>query len=181
MTEKYEFIDGEAGNYPVRRMCVWAGVSTSGFHQWRSRPLSSTAGRRAELKAIIRQVFSDSHETYGYRRVHAALQRMNVQAGPELIHALMRELGLFPCQPRPWRVTTVADDAAPQTPDLVARDFTADAPGLKLVRGLHRRMLTKLLRDAFGLDCRLIVHPAWSDDSGDQQATLAVALVRGLP
>ncbi|MGY9071321.1 IS3 family transposase [Streptomyces sp. CAS3] len=66
-----------------------------------------------ELGAIIRQVFSDSHETYGHRRVHAALQRMNAQAGPELVRALMRELGLVPCRPRPWRATTVAGDARP--------------------------------------------------------------------
>ena len=133
MTEKYEFIDGEADNFPVQRMCIWAGVSTSGFYHWRSRPLSATAKRRAELRAVILQVFSDSQETYGYRRVHAALQRMNVQAGAELVRALMRELGLVPCQPRPWRATTIADDAAPATPDLLARDFTADAPGRKLV------------------------------------------------
>ncbi|MGW3636116.1 IS3 family transposase [Streptomyces sp. NPDC005122] len=133
VTEKYEFIDGEAGNFPVQQMCTWAGVSTSGFYHWRSRPLSATAKRRAELRAVILQVFSDSHETYGYRRVHAALQRMNVQAGAELVRALMRELGLVPCQPRPWRATTIADDAAPATPDLLARDFTADAPGRKLV------------------------------------------------
>nr|QIY74590.1 hypothetical protein HEP84_41345 [Streptomyces sp. RLB1-33] len=37
---------------------------------------------------------------------------MNVQAGAELVRALMRELGLVPCQPRPWRATTIADDAA---------------------------------------------------------------------
>ncbi|WP_107357826.1 IS3 family transposase [Streptomyces agglomeratus] len=133
VTEKYEFIDGEAQNFPVQQMCTWAGVSTSGFYHWRSRPLSATAKRRAELRAVILQVFSDSQETYGYRRVHAVLQRMNVQAGVELVRALMRELGLVPCQPRPWRATTIADDAAPATPDLLARDFTADAPGRKLV------------------------------------------------
>jgi putative transposase len=99
----------------------------------RCRPPPDAAGRRTELKEIICQVFSDSHETYGYRRVHAALKRMNVQAGPELVRALMRELGLVPCQPRPWRLTTVADDTASSTPDLMARDFTADAPGRKLV------------------------------------------------
>lgn len=136
MTEKYEFIDGEADNFPVQRMCTWAGVSTSGFYHWRSRPLSDTAKRRAELRAVILQVFSDSQETYGYRRVHAVLQRMNVQAGAEPVRALMRELGLVPCQPRPWRATTIADDAALTTPDLLARDFTADAPGRKLVSDL---------------------------------------------
>ncbi|MGW1617350.1 IS3 family transposase, partial [Streptomyces sp. NPDC002285] len=132
MTEKYEFIGGEAGNFPVQQMCTWAGVSTSGVYHWRSRPLSATAKRRAELRAVSLQVFSDSQETYGYRRVHAVLKRMYVQAGAELVRALMRELGLVPCQPRPWGATTIADDAAPATPGLLARDFTADAPGREL-------------------------------------------------
>ena len=46
---------------------------------------------------------------------------------------LIRELGLEACQPRPWRTTTVRDEQAAETPDLVARDFTAEAPGTKLV------------------------------------------------
>jgi hypothetical protein len=53
VTEKYEFIDGEADNFPVQQMCTWAGVSTSGFYHWKSRPWSATAKRRAELRAVI--------------------------------------------------------------------------------------------------------------------------------
>ena len=46
---------------------------------------------------------------------------------------VMRELGLVACQPRPFRpVTTIAGDAM-ELPDLVRRDFTATAPGCKLV------------------------------------------------
>ena len=133
MSDKYEFIDGEKENYPIARMCSWSKVSRSGFYSWRSRPSSATTERRATLKTIIRRVFEDADQTYGYRRVHAQLARLDVPAGPELVRALMRELGLVPCQPRPWRLTTVSDAAAPDTPDLVARDFTADAPGRKLV------------------------------------------------
>jgi putative transposase len=39
-----------------------------------------------------------------------------------------------PCQPRPWRHSlTEADPAAASIPDLVNRDFTAKAPGEKMV------------------------------------------------
>ncbi len=42
--------------------------------------------------------------------------------------------GLAALQPRPWRqALTAADAGAPVLPDLVARDFTATAPGRKLV------------------------------------------------
>jgi putative transposase len=136
VTDKYEFIDAtkaQAPEYPITGMCEWLAVSTSGFYEWRSRPASATAIRREELKILIRHVFEESDDTYGYRRVHAALARLGVRAGLELVRGLMRELELVACQPRPWRpTTTVAGDAA-GVPDLVRRDFTATAPGSKLV------------------------------------------------
>jgi transposase InsO family protein len=133
VTEKYEFIDGEKVYHPVRKMCDWLGVSSSGFYAWRSRPISATAERREELEVIIRHIFDESDGTYGYRRIHAALTRMDVQVGPELVRGLMRKLDLVPCQPRPWRTTTIPAEDALATPDLVNRDFTAHEPGRNLI------------------------------------------------
>ena len=46
----------------------------------------------------------------------------------------MRELGLESCQPRPWRFSlTESDGQEHGIPDRVQRDFTAGAPGEKLV------------------------------------------------
>lgn len=56
------------------------------------------------------------------------------ECSPELVRQIMRDEGLVPCQPRPFRVTTQADEqAAAGMPDLVKRDFTATAPGTKFV------------------------------------------------
>jgi putative transposase len=72
--------------------------------------------------------------TYGYRRVHADLKAQGIAGGLELVRSVMRELGLQPCQPRPWRYClTETDRQASPIPDLVNRDFTADAPGQKVV------------------------------------------------
>jgi putative transposase len=130
---KYAFICGEEANYPIEKMCRWAKVSRSGFYEWRSRGPSSTALRRRRLEALVAFSFEASDGTYGYRRIHADLARRGVFADDETIRQVMRDLGLVACQPRPWRpTTTVAGDAA-DTPDLVRRDFTADAPATKLV------------------------------------------------
>jgi putative transposase len=133
VSNKYEFIDGEKDTYPVVKMCAWAQVSRAGYYEWRTRPASATAERRTVLARQVRDVFDDSDGTYGYRRVWHELARRGIECGPELVRALMRTLGLIACQPRPWRQTTVADPHAPVTPDLVERDFTAAAPGTKLV------------------------------------------------
>ena len=115
-------------------MLTWLGVSSSGYYEWRSRPQSATAARRDNLKQFITAIFEFSDETYGYRRIHAALVRSGHACSLELVRALVRELGLRPCQPRPWRHSlTDQDPAAGPIPDLVNRDFTAPAPGEKMV------------------------------------------------
>jgi putative transposase len=134
VSEKYSFIDAEKAHYAIVKMCAWLQVSTSGFYAWRDRPASPTARRRARLAVLVQAIFDASDGTYGYRRIHAALRRQGEDCGPELVRDLLRELDLVPCQPRPWRPTTTQPGAgAPDIPDLVGRDFTADAPGTKLV------------------------------------------------
>jgi transposase InsO family protein len=119
--------------YSVVFMCAMLDVSTSGYYEWQKRPLSMTAERRERLKLMIAEVFDVNHGTYGYRRVHAVLVRSGVLVSDELVRQLMRELDLQSCQPRPWRPTTTEADGQHRIPDHVRRDFTAPAPGLKLV------------------------------------------------
>ena len=86
------------------------------------------------LAARIRHFFTDSDGTYGYRRIHSDLTGEGTECSPELVRQIMRQEGLVPCQPRPFRVTTEADaEAAASMPDLVQRDFIADRPGMKFV------------------------------------------------
>ena len=133
MSDSYEFIDGLRYAYPIVKMCGWLGVSRSGFYEWRGRPASATTERREALKAKIATIFADEDETYGYRRIHAELGRQGVVAGPELVRALMRELGLVACQPRPWRHSLTVQGQAGNIVDLLERDFSAAVPGAKLV------------------------------------------------
>src|SRR3979409_2525019 len=136
----YEFIDAEkeavcgggSKNYAVVKVCDWLGVSTSGFYEWRCRPESTTAQRRASLALLIRKIFEDSDETYGHRRIHAQLDAPGEQSPRGLARRIMRALGLEPCQPRPWRLG-LTEPSASLLPDLVARDFTATAPCEKMV------------------------------------------------
>ena len=90
MSEKYEFVDTTLTEpscpFRVTSMCRWLEVSTSGFYSWRARPDSATARRRDTLKALITGEFTRSDETYGYRRLHAALVRRAQPTGHSLKH-----------------------------------------------------------------------------------------------
>jgi transposase InsO family protein len=142
VSEKYEFIAEEYANNTatdvvdaptLTQMLAWLGVSKSGFFEWRNRPASAASRRRDLLKVKIKTLFDSFDGRYGYRRIHFELVRAGEQVGDELVRRLMRELGLVPVQPRPYRTTTVRDPVQPATPDLVRRDFTAERPGVKLV------------------------------------------------
>jgi transposase InsO family protein len=139
---KYAFIDAECATLAgdeacaptVTQMCGWLTVSKSGYYEWMSRPQSAAAKRRELLKIKVKALFEANNEEYGYRRIHAVLVRGGEQCCPELVRELMRELGLEPCQPKPWRHSlTEQDGQAGPIPDLVNRDFTAEKPGQKMV------------------------------------------------
>jgi putative transposase len=138
VTEKFEFIDAERAAETVKlptvaRMCALLQVSKSGFYEWRGRPVSAARRRRELLTDKIGALFEAFDATYGYRRIHAQLVRAGERVGPELVRKLMREIGLIPLQPRPFRTTTEPDPDAPGTVDLVKRDFSAQRPGTKVV------------------------------------------------
>lgn len=133
MTARYELIDAEKADFKIIDMCRWLRVSRSGYYEWRGRPQSATAERRERLKEKIAVIFERRFEVFGHRRIHAELLRSGEDVSVETVRLLMRELGLVACQPAAWRPVTTDGDDRHRIPDLVERDFTADAPGVKLV------------------------------------------------
>ena len=141
MTEKFLFIAAEKADptspYPVRSMCRWLHVSTSGFYDHLAAVESDRAWRRTKIAQHVLAAFEAGRGTYGVRRVHQVLQRSLdaevASCSPKLVRSIMAELGLKACQPRAYRSTTQPDPDASGSEDLVGRDFTADLPGTKLV------------------------------------------------
>jgi transposase InsO family protein len=126
-------IDAEKANYTISWMCRLLGVPRSSFYAWRHRAETATAARRRELTPHVRRVFDAGRGAYGCRRVTAQLNREGRACSVGLVADLMRETGLRACQPRAYRRTTVPGEEAAVRPDLVGRDFTAPAPGQRLV------------------------------------------------
>ncbi|MFT4126673.1 MAG: IS3 family transposase [Gordonia sp. (in: high G+C Gram-positive bacteria)] len=164
--ERFEAISAEEGNYSVSLMCRVLGVSRSGFYEWKGRVESERSRRRRELGDLIEKFFEASEQTYGYRRIHADLVFDGYSVDDDTVRSIMRERGLWPCQPGPKRpVTTVAADAA-GLPDLVRRDFTAADVGVKLVGDItYIRTWEGWLFLATVLDChsKKVVGYAMSD------------------
>lgn len=163
--------------YPLLKMCEWLSVSRSGFYEWRTRPASATAERRERLKKMITAVFEYNHGCYGYRRIHAVLVDSGKQVSAELVRVLMRELGLIACQPRPYRPTTTVGGQADGIADLVGRDFTAAAPGTKLVGDMtYIKTWEGWLYLATVIDCCTKMVVGWSM-AGHMKTSLVISAI----
>ena len=123
----------EKDNFPISKICSWLDVSRAGFYEWRNRPLSQTQKRRNTLQSLIAHIFVKNRCVYGHRRVHAVLKNSGHRVSLNTVAAIMTRHGLVAEQRKAYKRTTVTDPAAPRPADLVARNFTADAPGEKLV------------------------------------------------
>ena len=126
-------IDAEKATYPIAFMCRLLRVPRSSFYAWANRVETPTQARRRQLSAAISAEFADSRQTSGCRRITAALNRRGIECSVGLVADLMRELGLAAVQPRAYKRTTVPGQEPVAAPDLIDRDFTAAAPGQRLV------------------------------------------------
>jgi putative transposase len=115
--------------FPISVMARVLGVSKAGYYAWRDRPPSTHAQADAALLKRLRTVHASSRHTYGAPRVHAQLQAEGAKHGRKRIARLMREVGLVgACHRQGGPTTTQRDRNARPAPDLVDRNFTADAP-----------------------------------------------------
>jgi putative transposase len=76
----------------------------------------------------IEALHRESHETYGRPRSQADLRDEGVFASDKRVARLMRERNIQGASRRKGFKTTVRDSDARPAPDLVNREFTADAP-----------------------------------------------------
>ena len=118
--------------YPVGLTCRLLGVSRAGFYAWLKRPVPAGRRRRGELSARVRAAHADSRGTYGSPRVHAALRAEGVKVCENTVARLMREEGVRSKVARRFRAsTTDSSHPHPVAPNVLGRDFSADAPDRK--------------------------------------------------
>ena len=114
-------------SYPIVTMCKLLGVSSSGYYAWVKRRPSRRSETDAALITEIRAAHGASHGTYGAPRVHAELAAKGTYIGRKRVARLMMQVGLAGVSRRKFVVTTVKGDSR-QAPDLVERNFAAEAP-----------------------------------------------------
>jgi putative transposase len=110
-------------------MCRLLKVSASGYYAWQQRAPSKRAIDNAVLTERIRLIHAASDGNYGSPNIHAELRDEGTRVGRKRVARLMRKAGLRGVsRRRGFIVTTKRNPEQRPAPDLVNRQFVAEAP-----------------------------------------------------
>ena len=160
-------------------MCRVLQVSTQGFYAWLKRAPSHRQVANQALAVTIWELHVRSRRRYGSPRVHRGLQVRGQRVGRNRVARLMREQGLRARPKRRFRRTTDSNHQLPVGPNVLARNFTADAPNkvwvtdLTYVWTLEGWLYVAAILDLFS---RRVVGWAVSDSLERQIALDALAM-----
>ena len=129
---RYRCVDDQkAAGFPVSTACEAAGVSTSGFYDWRAREAAGPTERQvaeAALVELMREIFDASDGNYGVPRMHVELRRAGLKINEKRVRRLMRLHGMAGrCRRRRCHTTFPGPDGY-VIPDLVGRRFEPGVP-----------------------------------------------------
>lgn len=127
----YGYIRLRGVRWGVKRLCSVLHVSESGYY--RSLRRTALQKRRELLLVKIKAVIGKfpENENYGARRLHLALRQQGEDVSYSTVYRTMKENGLLHKVKRHPNGITKEDAAAQKAENLIARDFTANAPNEK--------------------------------------------------
>jgi len=103
-------------------------VSKSGYHEWLHRNPSSREKANAELTEQIRQIHTDSRETYGGRRLYEELRGQGVPCSQNRVVRLKQKAGIMAKTRRRFKITTDSKHSYPIKDNVLNREFDVIAP-----------------------------------------------------
>ncbi|MEV0495452.1 IS3 family transposase [Streptomyces atratus] len=135
VSSRFQFVDDHRGAFGVKRLCRMLHVSRSGFYRWLAGADARAARAQAdaELAERIAEIHRESDGTYGVPRVTAELKDAGRRVNHKRVERVMRTFRIVGLHLRKKVRTTIPEPSATPVPDLLRRDFAAQAPNTKYV------------------------------------------------
>ena len=108
-------------------MCRVLEVSRSGYYRWLNQKPSQRELDNQSLDAEIREIYDGSKQRYGSPKITRELRARGCRVSKNRVAKRMREAGLRSKVRRKYRVTTDSKHHFPVAPNLLERNFSAEA------------------------------------------------------
>jgi transposase InsO family protein len=158
----------------------------SGYYEWQKRKPSAHEREDGELATQIHRIFHEHRQVYGSPRVHAELRAQGMRCSKQRVARLMREMELAAQRRRHKPMGTLRRPGAAVAPNLLNREFEAEAPNRKWVSDttyvwtMEGWLYVAVILDLFS---RLVVGWAMSQHNDEQvvRQALEMAVARRCP
>ena len=101
---------------------------SSYYHQ---RKQMKSLDKYTTLRTRILELFAKNSERYGYRRIHALLAKEGTRVSEKIVRKIMSECELRVKTKRKIKYSSYKGEISPAVPNIIKRDFHADAPNQK--------------------------------------------------
>jgi len=125
---RFPFIEAEKANFPVAALCRMMRVTRGGFYAWRKRGEPKRAKETRRLTAKIRASHAASGGAYGSPRILGDLVADGEKVSRKRIAKIMKAEKIDGVPKKKFKATTDSDHTLPIAPDLLQRNFEAEAP-----------------------------------------------------
>jgi len=133
-TEKSYVIDALVGTYRLCELLNSIKLSKSSYFYRQKATLRPD--KYKDLRTKIKTVFQRNFQCYGYRRIHAELQKGGNPVSEKVVRRIMREENLLPHCTRTKRYNSYKGEITPAVPNIIKRDFHSDIPTTKWLTDL---------------------------------------------
>ncbi len=124
---RYQFIHAHQHQHRIGRLCQTLGVSRSGYHAWRTRPVSARHQANVQLLRRMRHLHAATKERYGAVKLWKALLAAGVGCGRHRVARMRRQHGLIARRVRRFRAVVEHHQFAPPAPNRLQQHFVAPA------------------------------------------------------
>ncbi|MDO5443635.1 MAG: IS3 family transposase [Bacteroidia bacterium] len=128
-SEKADVIDALRHAYQLNALLSLFGISKSSYFYCRKARMTADKYQADRLR--IRSVFEESSCCYGYRRIHATIKHEGICLSEKVVRRIMREEHLIVKAIRRKKYSSYKGEITPAVPNIIKRDFHADAPNQK--------------------------------------------------
>ena len=107
-------------------MCKVFKVSKSGYYGWLRREPSKRWVENENISSLIKQIFTNSFESYGAPRIKVELEKHNYIVSRPRVARLMSANSLFARRKRKYQVTTDSNHNYPIAPNILKQNFSVE-------------------------------------------------------
>jgi len=130
---KYEFVELNRLEFPMKKMCQILKISRSGCYNWKNKEPGNRYKENAIMLNRIKVIYDENKGRYGSIRITKQLKKEGIICGKNRIAKIMSKNNLRAKTKKRFKITTNSKHKYPASPNVLKQDFTAKTINQKWV------------------------------------------------